>query len=206
MAELKNARHEKFARAIVEGVSGRDAYRGAGYRPKNDATADACASRLLADAKVAERVAELKGAAAEASQIKAEDVLAELAKIGFANMADYVALGVADPAVCLARLSREQAAAISSVTFEETVIGRGRKKRIVPRIKKFTLHDKRAALVDLGNNLGLFKKRVEVSGKDGKPIETREVSEFSDLEVARRIAFLLSTAARVQNKAEKPDG
>jgi hypothetical protein len=42
----------------------------------------------------------------------------------------------------------------------------------------------------------------ELGGRDGKPIETKDVSERpSDLEIARRVAFLLSRAAPI---AEKP--
>ena len=51
MAILRNNRHEAFARAIVEGSSGRAAYGAAGYRAKG-AVADANASRLLTNAKV----------------------------------------------------------------------------------------------------------------------------------------------------------
>jgi phage terminase small subunit len=193
MPVLENAKHEAFARAIVEGSSGRDAYRGAGYKPKSAAVADAAASRLLRDVKVAARVSELKQLAAARSEVKAADVLAELAKIAFSNMGDYVALGVADPKVCLAKLSPAQAAAISSLTFEQTVVG--------SRIKRFALHDKRAALVDLGNHLGLFKQRHEHTGKDGKPIETKDASELSLNEIGRRIAFALLAGA-----AEAPGG
>lgn len=42
----------------------------------------------------------------------------------------------------------------------------------------------------LGKHLGMFKERVEHSGPDGAPIE------ISNMEAARRIAFLLSSAAK----------
>ena len=60
MSVLGNARHEKFAQEIVKGASQRDAYRTAGYPTKSDAAADASASRLLSNAKVAARVQELQ--------------------------------------------------------------------------------------------------------------------------------------------------
>lgn len=195
MPALENAKHEAFARAIVEGSSGRDAYRGAGYKPNSDAVADAAASRLLRDVKVAARVSGLKAAAAEASTVKAEDVIAELAKIAFSNMGDYIALGIADPKICLSKLSRGQSAAISSFTFEQTVVGKGRKKRLAPRIKKFTLHDKLGALNALRNYLGLEKQRHEHAGPNGGPIETKDVSDCTPNEIARRIAFALLEGA-----------
>jgi hypothetical protein len=60
MPLLKNARHEIFAQEIVKGVSGRDAYKIAGFAVSNDNAADASASRLLRDVKVQARLQELQ--------------------------------------------------------------------------------------------------------------------------------------------------
>lgn len=43
----------------------------------------------------------------------------------------------------------------------------------------------------LGKHLGMFKERVEHTGKDGGPIETNDVTPRSDVETARRLAYLL---------------
>lgn len=192
MPVLKNAKHERFAHGIVAGKSGREAYREAGYSA-TDGAADTNASRLLKKAQVAARIAELKGKAAEAAGITAKRVLDELAKIGFANIEDYIRItSDGDPAVDLSKMTRDQAAAVAQISVEDFKDGRGEDARDVRKIT-FKLHDKRAALVDLGKHLGLFKDQVEVAGKNGGPIETKDVGE---LEVARRIAFLLTSAAR----------
>ena len=60
MPALENAKHELFAQEIAKGASQRDAYKAAGYEVKSDAAADANASRLLTNAKVKARVAELQ--------------------------------------------------------------------------------------------------------------------------------------------------
>jgi hypothetical protein len=73
-----NARQEAFARNIAEGRCQREAYRRAGYTPGTDSVADVNASRLLRHDKVQSRVRELQAAQAQASQITAERVLAEL--------------------------------------------------------------------------------------------------------------------------------
>jgi phage terminase small subunit len=73
-----NARQEAFARYIAEGRCQREAYRSAGYAPTSDNATDANASRLLRHDKVQSRVRELQAAQAEASQITAERLLAEL--------------------------------------------------------------------------------------------------------------------------------
>jgi phage terminase small subunit len=189
MTPLENAKHEIFARHIVEGMSGRDAYRAAGYSTASDESTDAAASRLLSDVKVAARVEELKAAAARASTVTAARVLNELAKLAFANMADYMRAGPdGDPYLDFSKLTRDQAAALVEVTVDDFRDGRGDDARTVRRVR-FKLADKRAALVDIGKHLGMFKERVEHSGPEGGPIETRQ---FSDIEAVRFIGRLLT--------------
>ena len=60
MPVLDNAQHERFVQELVKGASQREAYRAAGYNTKSDAGADASASRLLSNAKVAARLAEIQ--------------------------------------------------------------------------------------------------------------------------------------------------
>lgn len=57
MGTLSNPRHEAFAVEYARTGNGRQSYITAGY---SEHAADACASRLLTDAKVAARVAELR--------------------------------------------------------------------------------------------------------------------------------------------------
>ena len=61
MAELKNARHEKFAQGIAKGLSQRNAYRAAfpSSLDWKDTTVDSKASVLAKNGKVLERVKEL---------------------------------------------------------------------------------------------------------------------------------------------------
>ena len=191
MSVLRNSRHEAFARAIVAGNSGRAAYVAAGYRAQG-AVADANASRLLGNAKVSARIAELKGIAAQASTVEATRVLHELAKLAFANMADYMRVGPGgDPVLDFSKLTRDQAAALVEVTVEDYVDGRGEDARQVRRVK-FKLASKLVALELLGKHLGLFKERIEHSGPDGGPIE---VKHYTDIEAARLIGRLLSKVA-----------
>lgn len=78
MPVLTNSKHELFAQEIAKGVSGREAYRTAGYTAKSDAGADVSASRLLKDAKVAARIAELQEGAAEKAMISKQWVIERL--------------------------------------------------------------------------------------------------------------------------------
>ena len=141
---------------------------------------------------VSARIAELKGVAAQASTIAATRVLEELAKLAFANMADYMRVGPGgDPVLDFSKLTRDQAAALVEVTVEDYVDGRGEDARQVRRVK-FKLASKLVALELLGKHLGLFKDRVEHTGKDGGPVE---VKHYTDIEAARLIGRLLSKVA-----------
>ena len=85
------------------------------------------------------------------TQIAADTVVIELAKIGFANMQDYFKEGFSIRDI--QALPREHAAAIQEVTIDETVTDDG----VTVRRVKFKLLDKRAALVELGKHLGIFE-------------------------------------------------
>jgi phage terminase small subunit len=201
MPLLKNARHEAFARAIVRGSTGRAAYGAAGYRT-HGVVADAAASRLLRNVKVAARVAELKSVAAQAATVTAARVLDELAKLAFANMADYIKIGAdGQPRVDLSALTRDQSAAIHELVVETRTETREEGPPAVIVKTRFKLADKRGPLVDLGKHLGIFKERVEHTGKDGGPVE---VKQYTDIEAARLIGRLLKKVADARPAKANP--
>jgi phage terminase small subunit len=78
MAVLPNPRHERFAQELAKGNNQAEAYRLAGYAEK---AAKECASRLLTDANVQNRVQELQGKAAERALISVESVTESLMRI-----------------------------------------------------------------------------------------------------------------------------
>ncbi len=167
MPILKNQRHERFAQNIAQGKTLVDAYQEAGY-DSEPLAASASASRLLSNAKVSARVEEIKAKIVERviekSAITPAMVIQELALLGFSNMADFVKVGPdGDPFTDFTGMDRDKAAAIGEITVEDFKDGRGDDARDVRRIK-FKLLDKRAALVDIGKHLGMFKERVEHSG------------------------------------------
>lgn len=198
MPILKNARHERFAQALATGKTADEAYVEAGYEANRGN-----AATLKAKQSVSDRVAEILAAGAKRAEITQEMVLRELALIGFANMADYMRAGSdGDPYLDFSQLTRDQAAALIEVTVEDFKDGRGEDARAVRRVK-FKLADKKGALVDIGNHLGMFKKKLEVTGADGGPIETKDVSA-RDL-LADRLARLAPGKGPAEPDSE-PDG
>jgi len=200
---LKNAKHEAVLQAYIANRErvGWKAY-SAIYTNSSQRASEVGWSRLLTHAEFSARLAELEKAVVdkviEKTGITVERVLAELALIGFSNMQDFAeALMEGD----VRELERDRAAAVQEITVDTYMDGAGDDAREVKRVR-LKLLDKRAALVDIGRHLKMFVDRHELTGKDGKPIETVDASEEkpSELEVARRIAFLLERAARLKEK------
>src|SRR5262249_47462136 len=105
----------------------------------------------------------------EKCDITARRVLAEIAKLGFANMLDYVTTQ-ADGTVFvdLSKLTRDQAAAIQEIVTDEWVEGREENAKTIRRVR-FKLSDKRASLELLGCHLRIFADKVEVNGLENLP-------------------------------------
>lgn len=144
-----------------------------GYSEK---TAGAIGTENLAKPLIAKAIEEAQQARSERTEITADRVLNELAKLGFSNMMDFMRVGAdGDPVTDFSALSRDKAAAISEVTVETFKDGTSKDARDVRRVK-FKLTDKRAALVDIGRHLGMFKERFEHSGPEGGPIQTADTS------------------------------
>lgn len=120
----------------------------AGYSPKR---ADAIGHENLRKPEIKAAIQEAMEQREARTQVTADAVVIELAKIGFANMQDYLREGFTLHDI--QDIPRDQAAAIQEVTIDETVTDDG----VTLRRVKFKLLDKRAALVELGKHLGIFE-------------------------------------------------
>ncbi len=180
------AKQERFVSEYLIDLNATQAAIRAGYA-KSGARVEG--TRLLANARVAKAVAKGCAKQEQRTEVKADDVIRELVKIGFANMLDYITIGKdGDPYVDLSSLTREQAAAIGEVTVEDFIDGRGEDARSVRKIK-FKLADKRGALVDLGRHFALFTDKAVVDVNHG----VREPAEIiaRAKEAAKRLGITL---------------
>ena len=187
---LKNAKHEAFARYLARGMSETAAYVKAGYRQH---AGNACT--LAKSQKIIERIQSLlekndlidrraTDKAVEKLAITKESILAELAKIGFANMLDYINVAEnGDATVNLSKLDRDKAACIQEVTTEHYMEGEGEDAKPMKRIK-FKLMDKKGALVDMGKHIGMFIQKIEHGG----PGDFSDKSEDELLDMDERLA------------------
>ncbi len=162
-------------------------------------TAYSQGQRLLKDVDIGAAVDELMARRSMRTNITQDQVIRELARIGFVDIrkvvqwtngaagfdedraeetgevrisvANFVSLVPSD------QIDAESAAAISEIS--QTKDG----------ALKVKLHDKRAALVDLGRHLGMFKDKVELTGKDGAAIQVEGKATEKLIEEARRLGI-----------------
>lgn len=183
------AKQRAFVREYLVDLNGTQAAIRAGYSANS---ADVEASRLLANAKVKFAVDTAMKNRADRTDITADRVLKELAKIGFADIRKAIkwqgtlvteednpdggdTLTIKNVVTNNVQLvssddiDDETAAAISEISQNQ---GGG---------IKLKLHDKRAALVDIGKHLGMFVDKHEHTGKDGGPVQVIIQTKDADL-------------------------
>ena len=159
-------RQAKFVEEYLIDLNQTKAAIRAGYAESGASTQ---AVRLLAKANIQEAIRLRRAKISKATDITPERVVAELAKLGFSNMMDYVRITPGgDPMTDLSDITRDQAAALAEITVEDFTEGRGDNARDVRRVK-FKLADKRAALVDIGKHLGMFVDRLKID-PDSAPL------------------------------------
>lgn len=167
-------KQERFVAEYLVDLNATRAAIRSGYSAK---TAPEQASRLLSNVKVSEAVQAAMQARSQRTEITQDMVLRELAKIGFSDIRKVVRWGatelrttegkdgeaVTEPyhglrLVAADEIDDDTAAAIAEVSEGRDGL-------------KVKFHDKKGALVDIGRHIGMFKDRVEHTGKDGGPVE-----------------------------------
>ena len=188
-------KQERFIQGLFTGMSQREAYKQAFNTEKMlDKTIDEAACKLAKTSKISTRLSELMNELKERNMVTAENVLAELAKIGFADIKQYLRYGTEKVQVDVdgegnpvydykQTVEAKPSDEVDGTLVSEVSIGKD-------GTFKFKLHDKMAALDKMGKHLGLFTDK-EVSTNDIK----------SDID--RAILALLTTKQPAQQP--KPD-
>ena len=173
---------DKQARFVAEYLIDLNATQAAIRAGYSAATAKQQGSRLLTNADVQEAVTSGRAEMAKRTEISADRVLTELAKIGFSDIrkavrwASAAILPDAEPneelepqphGGALKRSRHEVASVVELVSSDEidedTAAAISEVSQTTAGLK-IKLHDKRAALVDIGRHLGMFTDKVEHSG------------------------------------------
>ncbi len=159
MATSLTRKQQRFVEEYLIDLNATQAAIRAGYSAK---TAHAAGSRLLTNVKVKPVIRAAMDERAKRLEISADNVLKELARIGFADIRDLVAwdeehVGFRPSA----QLTDEQAAVISEV-FSEAHSSNDKDGNVHKTLKlRLKTYDKLAALRDIGRHLKLFTDNVE---------------------------------------------
>jgi phage terminase small subunit len=170
----------------------------AGYSKK---TARFIATENLSKPYLQEAIQEAQKELAKKSGISPERVLAELAKIGFADIKQYLEYRTAKSVVGHDEVNGEPIidyTQIIDVIDSSQVDG-----SVISEVSiskdgtfKFKLHDKMAALDKIGKHLGMFTDKMELTGKDGGPIETT-VTDLTTDQLKAKAAQLLGIKPQI---------
>jgi phage terminase small subunit len=137
------------------------------------------------------------------TEITADKVLEEYAKLGFSDVSDY--LEVVTERVLVDRTAEgEPISEIKQFVFmKDTKDIPPEKLAAISEVKQhkdgsisFKLHDKRGALDSIARHLGMFTERIEHTGKDGGPIQTAVDLSGLTIEELRNLANLDADAKK----------
>lgn len=135
----------------------------AGYSKK---TANVIGPENLSKPCISEYIQKNMDKRSARTEITADDVLNELAKMGFANMEDYTSVSDGVLVADLSAVTRDQMAAVQEFTVDvRSEKGQGGENTDTVEKFKFKLADKRGSLDLLGKHLKLFTDKVEHSGE-----------------------------------------
>lgn len=186
------AKQALFAKEYIVDLVATQAAIRAGYSQK---TAGQIGFELLQKPEIQAAIAEEMRARSKRTEITADRVLEEFAKIGFADIRNAVQWGVdpvdtesenSDPnglgiypvkLVASDKIDGDTAAAVSEVSLTQTGV-------------KIKMHDKKAALDSIARHLGMFPSKVELTGKDGGPIQSQVTIDPSQLSTAAQEEIL----------------
>lgn len=159
-------KQEQFCREYLIDLNGTQAAIRAGYSKK---TAGQAAGEQLKKPEIQARLREAIASRAARTEITADRVLAEYAKLAFLDIRKaFNENGKLKP---IHEIDDATAAAIAGIEVEELFEGRGDDRKSIGTLSKIRLSDKRAALADVAKHLGMFVDRHEHSGPNGEAIQ-----------------------------------
>lgn len=155
-ADKLTPKQRVFCEEFLIDLNGKQAAIRAGYSKKSAAV---IASENLIKPNVVDHIQYLMEERSKRTEITADAVLQELAKLGFSNMEDYTTLHDGVLTADLSNVTRDQMAAVQEFTVDTRKDGDDQVEKF-----RFKLADKKASLDLLGRNLKLFTDRVEHTG------------------------------------------
>ncbi len=170
-----------FVNEYLVDLNATRAYKVAYPKVKKEETINALASRLTRNAKVADYISERMEKREKRTEITQDKVLRELAKIGFADITDYVKI------VEKSYTREGKKISYKDIEIEETKDIDTEKLGAISSIKQgvngieIKLSDKVRALEQIGRHLGMFNDRLELGGKLNNEVNIKiDGDDFGD--------------------------
>lgn len=162
-------KQELFCKEYIIDLNATRAAIASGYSEK---TANRIGPENLSKLVIQEYIQELTKEREKRTEITGDMVIKELAKIAFIQESDFYN---SDGSAKLPHeLTDEQRSALKSYSVKSIKVA----KDEYEDIPIFVAHDKVKTLELLGKHFSLFTEKVEHSGPDGNPIETKWTIEF----------------------------
>lgn len=189
-----NPKQQRFVEEYLIDLNATQAAIRAGY---SEDTAYSQGQRLLKHVEVEAAISEAKSARSQRTQITADMVLRELAKLGFSDIRKAVnwranVTGMVEEEDGTQRLavSNEVCLVDSDKVDDDTAAAIAEISQNAQGGLKVKFHDKKGSLEIIGKHLGMFTDKHEISGPGGGPIETavvdRPPNETREQWLARR--------------------
>lgn len=210
MSDDLTPKQARFVQEYLVDLNATQAATRAGYSSR---TAEQQGHQLLKVTSVAAAIEKAMARRSARTEITQDKVLRELAKIGFTDLSAVVSWGSKEIAVGYddegkqlppaqlgdAVLVRHEFApfveAVPSEELADEARGAVAEVSLTKDGIRIKMHDKRAALQDIGRHLGMFKDKVEHSGPNGEPIQTEAVTR-THKDRAKAMALLLARQKR----------
>lgn len=176
MPRLANPKRECFCQEYIIDNNATQAAERSKYSKR---TANEQGSRLLANASVQQRIAELRAVREERTRVTQDRVVRELALLGFSDLQNYITIDKLTGAIQakgFEDMPPEESRALQSIkedrAIKESADGKG--VTVYDKVS-FKMHDKIRALEILARHLGMLVERHEVTGEDGGPVKIEYV-------------------------------
>lgn len=135
----------------------------------SEKTARQIAARLLSNVNIQEAIQEALKGREKRTEITIDKVLKEYARLGFLDPRKF--FNADGSPRDITELDDDTAAALAGFEVMEVWEGQGDNRTFVGYLKKYKLVDKKGALDSIGKHLGMFTEKMEITGKDGGPVQ-----------------------------------
>lgn len=126
----------------------------------------------------------------ERLDLRADRVLLELRRLAFGRLKDIAKYGANAPELISTEdLDDDAAALMKSITFSESSSSSDKGDSSSKSVS-FAMHDKKGALEVLAKHFKLLTDKVEHTGKDGGPIETKDLTAATSEELLAELQAL----------------